>query len=73
MKRIVPILLSMLLLTACTAPQISESDSNSIKNESETKKITYRQISVAQAIAMMEEESGYIILDVRTPEEFAEK
>ena len=73
MKRIVPILLSMLLLTACTAPQISEFDSNSIKNESETKKITYRQISVAQAIAMMEEESGYIILDVRTPEEFAEK
>ena len=26
-----------------------------------------------EAIPMMEEESGYIILDVRTPEEFAEK
>ena len=25
------------------------------------------------AVTMMEEESGYIILDVRTPEEFAEK
>ena len=26
-----------------------------------------------EAITMMEEETGYIILDVRTPEEFAEK
>lgn len=33
----------------------------------------YNQISVDEAIAMMEEENDYIILDVRTPEEFAEK
>jgi len=32
---------------------------------------SYRQISMDEAIVMMEEESGYIILDVRTPEEFA--
>ena len=33
----------------------------------------YTQISMDEAVAMMEEESDYIILDVRTPEEFAEK
>lgn len=33
----------------------------------------YRQISMDEAVAMMEQENGYIILDVRTPAEFAEK
>ena len=33
----------------------------------------YRQITMSEAIVMMEEESNYIILDVRTPEEFADK
>ena len=32
---------------------------------------TYRQISMDEAAAMMEQESGYIILDVRRPDEFA--
>ena len=31
------------------------------------------QISMKEAIAMMEEETDYIILDVRRPDEFAEK
>lgn len=34
---------------------------------------SYKQISMDEAVAMMEEETDYIILDVRTPEEFAEK
>jgi len=33
---------------------------------------TYRQISVDKAITMMEQETDYIILDVRRSEEFAE-
>lgn len=33
----------------------------------------YNQISMNEAMAMMEKEEDYIILDVRTPEEFAEK
>ena len=41
-------------------------------NTSETMN-TYTQISMEQAITMMEEEKDYIILDVRTPEEFYEK
>ena len=35
--------------------------------------ISYRQITMDEAIAMMEEEEGYIILDVRTAAEFDEK
>ena len=31
----------------------------------------YRQISPSDAMTIMEEESNYIILDVRTPEEYA--
>ena len=34
---------------------------------------SYIQISMDEAVVMMEEETDYIILDVRTPEEFAEK
>lgn len=34
---------------------------------------TYTKISTEQAITMMEDEKDYIILDVRTPEEFYEK
>ncbi len=34
---------------------------------------TYRQVSTEEAIAIMEKESGYVILDVRTAEEFQEK
>ena len=58
MKKLLPIFISVLLLVGCAAP---------------AEEITYRQINMDEAITMMEEESGYIILDVRTPEEFADK
>ena len=58
MKKILPFILVALLLAGCAAPAEGGS---------------YRQINMDEAITMMEEESGYIILDVRTPEEFAEK
>jgi len=58
MKYIIPLVLSLFMLTACAAPQQPQ---------------TYRQIGMEEAIAMMEEESDYIILDVRTPEEFKER
>ena len=32
---------------------------------------TYRQITVDEAVTMMTQETGYIILDVRRPDEFA--
>ena len=62
MKRMIPILLIMtLLLTGCTSPApkpVSEAN-------------TYHQITMQEAIALMEKEENYIILDVRTHEEFA--
>ena len=58
-KRLMTILLSLLSLTGCAAP-VSQN-------------YTYRQISMSEAITMMEKEKDYIILDVRRPDEFAEK
>ena len=58
MKKILPFILVALLLAGCAAPAEGGS---------------YRQINMDEAITMMEEESGYMILDVRTPEEFAER
>ena len=58
MKQIIPFLMALLLLAGCGA-QSEES--------------TYRQVSAEEADSMMEEESGYIILDVRTAQEYSEK
>ena len=58
MKRIIPILMALLLLSGC-ATQSAEK--------------TYRQITMEEAVTMMEEETGYIILDVRTAQEYSEK
>lgn len=54
-KRVLPIILSALLLTAC-APGNS---------------LGYKQITMSEAVKMMETEKNYIILDVRRADEFA--
>ena len=59
MKKFITLLLSVLFLAGCALPAGQE--------------VCYRQINMDEAITMMKEESGYIILDVRTPEEFADK
>ena len=59
MRKLIPFLLSLLLLAGCAAPVDSEA--------------SYQQVSMDEAIAIMESESDYIILDVRTTEEFADK
>ena len=58
MKKIIPFLMALLLLAGCGA-QSEES--------------AYRQVNAEEAATMMEEESSYIILDVRTTEEYSEK
>ena len=58
MKRIIPILMALLLLSGCAT---------------QSAKKTYRQISMEEAVTIMEEETEYIILDVRTAEEYSEK
>jgi len=59
MRKWIPMMLSLLLVAGCGAPEAQEAG--------------YSQITAKEAAAMMEEESGYIILDVRTPEEFADR
>ena len=57
MRRIMTaLLLTVFLLCGCGAP-----DQN---------KNTYRQISTKEAVDLMDEETDYIILDVRTEEEY---
>jgi rhodanese-related sulfurtransferase len=58
MKKLLPLLLSALMLTACSP-------------SGGTKTNTYRQITADEAATMMAQETGYIILDVRRPDEFA--
>ena len=57
-RRLLPFVLSMMLLSSCGAPGSSSSG--------------YRQISMDEAVKMMKDEKDYIILDVRRPDEYAE-
>ena len=57
MKKLMTIILSALILTGCA--------------QTENQTNTYRQITMEEAVDMMAEETGYIILDVRRADEFA--
>ena len=57
-KRLLPFVLSLMLLSSCGAPGSSSSGC--------------RQISMDEAVKMMRDEKDYIILDVRRPDEFTE-
>ena len=58
MKKLVPLFAALLLIAGCAAP---------------AQESGYRQVTAEEAIALMEKESGYIILDVRTVQEYSEK
>ena len=58
MKKLIPILLSALMFTGCAGTSNSQTN-------------TYRSITMDEAVDMMAKETGYIILDVRRPDEFA--
>ena len=57
-KRILPFVLSLMLLSSCGTPGSSS--------------LGYRQISMDEAVKMMKAEKKYIILDVRRPDEYTE-
>ena len=78
MKRIVrlaALLLTCMIFAACGQAK-SDSQTTGDKNqnnaEGSTQEVTYEQISLEEAKKLMKDEEGYIILDVRTREEFAE-
>ena len=58
MKKLIPILLSALMFTGCAGTSNNQTN-------------TYRSITMDEAVDMMAKETGYIILDVRRPDEFA--
>ena len=57
-KRLLPFVLSLMLLSSCGTHGGSTN--------------SYRQISMDEAVKMMKDEKNYIILDVRRPDEYAE-
>ena len=58
MKKLLPILLSALMFTGCAGTSNHQTN-------------TYRSIKMDEAVTMMAQETGYIILDVRRPDEYA--
>ena len=58
MKKLIPILLSALMFTGCAGTSNHQTNA-------------YRSITMDEAVTMMAQETGYIILDVRRPDEFA--
>lgn len=58
MKKYIPLLLPVVLLTGCSL--------------SSAEKYGFRQVKPKDAMIQMEEESDYVILDVRRPDEFQE-
>ena len=58
MKKLIPILLSMILLTACG------------QNKENIQEAVYMNITAQQAKEIMDTQEGYIILDTRTQEEY---
>lgn len=72
MKRNKVVILAVILsigLSGCN----SRNEKAIAREESVAREGNYTQISMDEAVKMMEEETDYIILDVRTPEEFAQK
>lgn len=67
MRKTVTLLLSV-ILTIIIAGCSMEAPNPAISDD-----LGYTQISTEEAVIMMAEEDGYVILDVRTPEEFQEK
>ena len=58
MRKLLPFFAALLLIAGCAVP---------------AQESGYRQVTAEEAIALMEKESGYIILDVRTAQEYSEK
>ena len=65
MKLFLLILAGILLLTGCGS-------NHQAAGGSSQPKVVYRQVSAADAAALMESESDYILLDVRTQAEYDE-
>ena len=57
LSKLLALIISSTLLTSCTSNQST---------------LSYKHITVDEAIKIMQEKDGYVILDVRRPDEYAE-
>ena len=74
MRKIIPALLALMLLAGCGTTSTTPSTNETTSNETASNETAdYRQISMEDAVTMMAEEENYIILDVRTEAEYAER
>lgn len=74
MKKLILLLAAILLVGSATACRTAETEAESPIQETETeiKQVIYENITAEAAKEIMDTETGYVILDVRTAEEFAE-
>lgn len=83
MKKLAILFGVILLICSATACRAAETETESQiqetetefqiqETETETKQVIYENITAAEAKEIMDTETGYVILDVRTEEEFAE-
>ena len=74
MKKIISLLLLTLLFSGCVSNHNSSLENSEPETNLDTSSSvkTYRQITMKEAVDIMEQESNYIILDVRRPDEFSE-
>ena len=83
MKKLAILFGVILLICSATACRVAETETESLiqetetespiqETETETKQVIYENITAAEAKEIMDTETGYVILDVRTEEEFAE-
>lgn len=84
-KAVLLLVLTLILLSACQTSEngVSQTDttpseqtpeaSTEASVQSSEPELSYLNISAQEAKALMETETDYVILDVRTEEEFAEK
>ena len=64
MKKILPIMAMLALTLSGCAPIPPAPEKATVPN-------TYRQVTTQEAVEIMEQEKNYIILDVRTPQEYS--
>ena len=75
MKKVILLLLLLILMlsvSACDASVTVPEDTEIQEKETEEKQVIYENITADEAKQIMDAETGYVILDVRTEEEYAE-